>query len=260
MVVDCGQSAAIRLASTPEKAAHESRAGVRRLFFIAAGRELRSQVAWFPNLDRLLLHAASIPNFDLRGQLAELIADRAFLVESCLPRSKEAFEREVELGRQRIGLAVQEAVKVIEPLLESYHEAQLALETASNPNWQHANEDVKTQLAELLSPGFLTATPSYWLAQYPRYFRAIRYRLERLSAGSLARDRQSTDEIRARWDRWADRARRHQEMDIYDPELAHYRWMLEEYRVSLFAQPLGTAIPVSAKRLDRQWAKTRGGC
>jgi ATP-dependent helicase HrpA len=258
MVIDRGDCVSLRLASSPEKAAHESRAGLRRLFFIAADRELRSQIAWFPNLDSLLLHAATIPDFDFRCQLAELIADRSFLAEGNIPRSKDAFEAEVQLGRQRIGVAVQDTVRVVEPLFESYHEAQLALEKAANPNWQHATSDVAMQLAELLRPGFLTATPWSWLAQYPRYFRAISYRLERLSAGSLARDRQNTDEIRVRWDGYQERAQKHVEMDIFDPELAHYRWMLEEYRVSLFAQPLGTAVPVSAKRLDRQWAKTRG--
>lgn len=57
-----------------------------------------------------------------------------------------------------------------------------------------------------------------------------------------------------RWQRWKERARVARERGLYDPELENYRWMLEEYRILLFAQELGTAMSVSEKRLDKQWA------
>jgi ATP-dependent helicase HrpA len=116
---------------------------------------------------------------------------------------------------------------------------------------------MRSQLAELVQPGFLTATPWEWLQHYPRYFRAIQHRLQRLGSGGLARDRKGFDQIEPRREAYARRAAEHRKMEIHDPELVHYRWMLEEYRVSLFAQQLGTALPVSAKRLDAQWAKVR---
>ncbi len=71
------------------------------------------------------------------------------------------------------------------------------------------------------------------------------------------RDRQATDDLRERWSRYLHCARQHEQLGIEDAELAHYRWMLEEYRVSLFAQRLGTVLPVSPKRLDQQWSKVR---
>jgi ATP-dependent helicase HrpA len=257
MLVDRGDCASLRLAETPEKAARLGRGGLRRLFLQAAGREVRSQVAWFPDLEKLELYAMSLSGFDLRQQLAELIVDRAYMADSRWPRTRQQFDERVQIGLQRIGLAVQEVAKLIQPLLETYHQAQLALEAASNPNWRHAVADVRVQLAEMTGHRFLTETPWTWLQHYPRYFRGIVYRLERLAGGSLDRDIRHTEEIQGRWDAYRQRSAQHREADIFDLELVHYRWMLEEYRVSLIAQPLGTAVPVSAKRLDRQWQKIR---
>ena len=98
-------------------------------------------------------------------------------------------------------------------------------------------------------------TPWRWLTEFPRYLRAINYRLERLSAGSVNKDIEATYEIANYWDQYCRRLRDHDADRVFDPELEMFRWMLEEYRVSCFAQTLGTAFSVSAKRLDKQWQK-----
>jgi hypothetical protein len=121
---------------------------------------------------------------------------------------------------------------------------------------QYAYDDITNQIARLMAPDFLVATPWEWLRHYPRYFRAVRTRLESLAANPI-RDRQSHDEFQPRWQACLARAAEHEAAGVFDPELVQYRWMLEEYRVSLFAQKLGTSEPVSSKRLDRQWEKVR---
>ena len=73
----------------------------------------------------------------------------------------------------------------------------------------------------------------------------------------MPRDWQKFQEFQPRWQLYLELARDHQTQGIVDAELMHLRWMLEEYRVSLFAQKLGTAIPASPKRLEQQWAKLR---
>ena len=108
----------------------------------------------------------------------------------------------------------------------------------------------------LMDPQSFAKTPWDWLRQYPRYFRAICRRLENLPSG-VPRDWKTFQEFQPRWKLYLEQARHQQTQGIFDPELIHMRWMLEEYRVSLFAQKLGTAIPVSPKRLDQQWAKLR---
>ena len=99
-------------------------------------------------------------------------------------------------------------------------------------------------------------TPWEWLRQYSRYFRAICQRLENLPGG-VPRDFEKFQDFQPRWQLFVEHARRQQSQGIVDPELLHLRWMLEEYRVSLFAQKLGTAVPVSPKRLEQQWAKVQ---
>ncbi len=259
LLVDQGDSVAVRLADSPQRAAAETRAGLRRLFTLGAWRDLKTQVDWLPGLDKMRVYAASVPGFDVRQQLAGLIADRAFVAGRPIPRSKDEFDRQLKSGREQIGLAVQEAAGLMLMLLEALHQARLAVERAS-PKWQYAIDDVREQMDQLTGPAFLTATPWEWLQHYPRYLRAIRQRLESLPGGSLARDQRAYHEqLQPRWQACLDRLCQERESGDCDPELVQYRWMLEEFRVSLFAQKLGTSLPVSAKRLEQQWAKVRRG-
>jgi ATP-dependent helicase HrpA len=141
--------------------------------------------------------------------------------------------------------------------MQNYHDARLAIERMHTPIMRPARDDMASQLAQLVAPGFLTTTPWQWLSQYPRYFKSILLRREKLAGPAIARDQKLTAELSLRWQAYLDRAKLHAEREIYDPQLVQYRWMLEEYRVSLFTQELRTAIPVSIKRLDEQWVKIR---
>ena len=111
------------------------------------------------------------------------------------------------------------------------------------------------QLARLTSDDFLIRTPWRWLSQFPRYLEAIHLRFDKRRHGAAARDDNAIQELADLEARWLERGERQRQQSIFDPELELYRWMLEEYRVSLFAQELGTAISVSAKKLEKQWAK-----
>jgi ATP-dependent helicase HrpA len=255
-LVDNGDSVSLRLMESAARAADATRYGLRRLCFLAARRELETQVKWLPDLEKLRLYAASIPRFPLTRQLAELIADRAFVADQPVPRTKAAFRKTLAAGRKRLVPAVQEVAALAGPLFEQYHRARLAVDEATPAAFQHAVSDAQSQLDDLVVPDFLTATPWQWLTHVPRYFRAVHLRFDKLRS-SLDRDRRHTEEIAARLAAFREHTEQHPETTVPDPELIHYRWMLEEYRVSLFAQELGTSLPVSAKRLDRQWAKIR---
>jgi ATP-dependent helicase HrpA len=254
-LVDEGESVALGLAESARRASDATRQGLLRLSFLAARRELESQVKWFPDLEKLGLYAASIPGLRLSRQLAELIAERAFVADRPVPRSKEEFQKTLAEGRKRIVPAVHEAATLAGPLLEEYHRARLAVDGATAERFQYAAADARNQLDALVGPDFLTATPWTWLTQLPRYFRGVLLRFDKLRSGSLDRDRRNCQDVAARVEACRVRAEQHRRTAVFDPELEQYRWMLEEYRVSLFAQELGTSVPVSAKRLDRQWAK-----
>ena len=96
-------------------------------------------------------------------------------------------------------------------------------------------------------------TPAEWLREVPRYLKAIEQRFDKIAA-QLQRDRVWTAELSAAWEQYQARAAKHAQEGKRDAELVLYRWMLEEYRVSLFAQQLGTRMAVSDKRLSKQWS------
>ncbi len=257
-LVDQGQAVSLRLADSPVKADWQTRRGLRRLCCLSERDELRAQLAWLPNLERLELLACRLASgAALEQQLAELLAERAFLDVAELPRNAAAFRRFLDRGRARIGLAVQDLTQLLLPLLEAYQQASLTLEDLRRSRWEYAAGDLQVQLAHLTAKGFLADTPWLWLRHYPRYFRAITLRVDKLTHGAQARDQQNTEVVGAFWQAYRLRAEEHRTQGVYDPELIQFRWMLEEFRVSLFAQELGTSLAVSEKRLEKQWAKVQ---
>jgi ATP-dependent helicase HrpA len=285
-LVDRDGSVSLRLVDSPQRAEFETRFGLRRLCILATHRELKSQVDWLPNLEKMVVYTATLPGFDLRKQLAELLADLAMVADQPVPRTKDEFQQRLAAGRQRIAWAVQELITLVRPIFEGDHRASLAVEelcgaaakseaaksevgktgipasrkntreAAAAPRWQYAVDDIRQQILQLMDPQAFSKTPWNWLRQFPRYFRAICCRLENVPSG-VPRDWQNFQEFQPRWQLYQEQARHHQTQGIVDTELMHLRWMLEEYRVSLFAQKLGTAVPVSPKRLEQQWAKLR---
>jgi ATP-dependent helicase HrpA len=116
---------------------------------------------------------------------------------------------------------------------------------------------MREQLAHLMPRGFVRSTPYPWLRQLPRFLKGIEVRLKKLLNAGAARDAQGLMEVRRLWETYLKRAERHRESGTHDAALGQYRWMLEELRVSLFAQELKTSMPVSAKRLQALWAEVK---
>jgi ATP-dependent helicase HrpA len=185
-----------------------------------------------------------------------LLADRAYLADAPTPRSELDFQASLKAGRSRLEVAVQDLAQVIPPLAKNYHSVRLALENTSRLPPASA-EDLKTQFADLIVKDFLLAIPWKWLTHVPRYLAAMQTRLQKIAQGGGPRDRQIQTELAPMVDRYRQRRDSHTQRKIVDPELTEYRWWLEEYRVSLFAQALGTSLPISPKRLDQQWTKVK---
>ncbi len=113
--------------------------------------------------------------------------------------------------------------------------------------------DIQQQLQQLFYPGLVYNTPREWLEQYPRYLRAILARLEKALLNPQ-KDRIAIAEIQAAWQRLNDFLAKEGEFQLAQKSsLQTYRWWIEELRVSLFAQTLKTQVPISSKRLDKQW-------
>ena len=153
-LVDAGESVSLRLADTAAKAEALSRGGLRRLLLLAAWRDVKNQVDWLPNLEKMRLAAAALPGFVVRQHLGELIANRAVPAETPIPRGEAAFAAWTADARQRIAAAVQDVVKLAGPLLEAHHQARFALEQMPAAKWAYALDDMRSNSIALRSRGF----------------------------------------------------------------------------------------------------------
>lgn len=149
-----------------------------------------------------------------------------------------------------------EISKIAAEILHAYYQVRQHLNRESSPVWAEALADLREQLAHLVYPGFLRHTPAEWLPHLPRYLRAMTIRLNKLRQAP-DKDRQRSGEMIRLWNQYQRQAARNAEREQQDPELIRFRWLLEELRVSQFAQELKTIAPVSVKRLEEQWGRVR---
>lgn len=248
------QTLALRLFDSQDKAMRNTYLGVLRLFNLANMRDLRTQARWVPNIDRMRAYSRSIKEFDVDQALAETIGARALELDIVsLPKDQGEYNRLAERGRSRIGGAVQELTGWIGRFMENYQEARLAIEKRRGGPANDVARDAQLQMERLLTPRFYLTTPWEWLREYPRYFKAIAYRFDKWTNGGSKTDPGYTSELAEYWARYEDAAERAENAGIVVPELETFRWAIEEYRVSLFAQKLGTAMKVSAVRLEKLW-------
>lgn len=253
---DLEKTVALRLFDSKDVALRHTALGIARLFTISNMRDLKTQARWLPGAERLRVFAQSIPGFDFDRSLAEVIGMWALNLDPANPpRNEGEYNRAAKAGRENIGLAVQELTGWTTRFFTSYHEARLAIEKNRRGPADYAAADAQEQLDRLLAPRFYLTTPRNWLKEYPRYFKAIQARFEKFFNGGARTDRQFTSELRDYWDRYESAAADAETAGIVDGELENFRWALEEYRVSLFAQKLGTAIKVSPTRLEKIWEK-----
>jgi len=169
-----------------------------------------------------------------------------------------AFEALLERGRSRLPAARADLGKIAAETLAAYHEVQRSLSRVESPVWAEALADLRDQLARLIYPGFLSQTPPEWSPHLPRYLRAIAVRLHKLQQAP-DKDRQRSGDIIRLWQGCQQQLERDSAREQYDPELIRFRWLMEELRVSQFAQELKTIAPVSVKRLEEQWGRVRKG-
>jgi len=191
------------------------------------------------------------------GRLEALVEDILLAsVDNCvlagvepLPRTSETLLNLAENSRADWAMHAEQLTALT---LQTLQLAQrLRSKVSGKINLAHALPlaDIKQQLIDLICPGFIRQTPNDWLKQLPRYLTAIEKRLEKLP-GQLVRERMWTAELSHLREQYQSRASKQLSAN---PLLQEYRWLLEEYRVSLFAQTLGTRQPVSAKRLQKLW-------
>jgi ATP-dependent helicase HrpA len=249
-LVDKGDGVEIEVFDEPEVAASRHRAGLRRLVALQIKEPLRYLEKNIPDLQKMAAAYMGLGTLEeLREQIIALALDRAFLGEP-LPSDETQFRQRIEEGRSRLTLIAQEVARLAMQLLAEYGNAQRKLKDCRPP--KDVADDIQAQLQRLMPKRFMLSAPYAQLQHMVRYLKAVTLRLDKLRTDP-ARDATRLAELRPLEQRWL---RRLGELKgAGDARLDEYRWLLEELRVSLFAQELRTPQPVSAKRLDRAWAQ-----
>jgi ATP-dependent helicase HrpA len=260
-LVDSGDHVECQLIDNLPAARLAHRAGVRRLLQLREAKTARNLKKNIRHLQQMRLHYAQVPERtggaaldgqDLADDLMALAFDRAFLDDAWAIRDSHSFEQCRELGRPRLGPILLEIGERMEEVLALAHQIRSRLSQLSQKNWQASVEDMRQQLDGLVFRGFLHAVPAGRLEHYPRYLKAIALRLDKLP-GAAVRDRQRMSEMAELNARWSQRQAQAEAQGQADPRLEEIRWLLEELRISLFAQEIKTAQPVSVKRILRRW-------
>jgi ATP-dependent helicase HrpA len=256
-LVDERDTVGLRMFATPAEARISHERGCARLIRLVMARDFKSyrrdlpvnvqgEIVYRSLAAHPLLNPDLVAGRDLRDDLLDRLVITVFLEGREPLRSEAAFDKRIAELRGELGFTAQEISRSVQTSLERLGRIQSALPKAPAP----AAADIRSQLAWLAPAGFLLTTPWERLKEFPRYLQAMEQRLEKLGRDSR-RDAQLVAEIAPLETRYRERVK--VERGSRPPGEDEYRWQLEEFRVSLFAQQLKTRAPVSARRLEDAW-------
>ena len=232
----------------PDQARKEHLGGLRRLFAIQFKEQIKFFERHVPGLRDMNMQFLPLGSAEeLKQQLVDIMLDRICLIDP-LPVDAASFAARCEQSRGRIGLLAQEVGRLAASILTEYVAVQKKLVAIKAQTLAFA--DIDASVKRLCHKRFLIETPWAQLSHLPRYLKAAQLRIDKLRADPNrdAAQMSIVNPLQAQWLRAVANQR-----GAAHPRLEEYRWLLEELRVSLFAQELRTPVPVSAKRLEKVW-------
>jgi ATP-dependent helicase HrpA len=249
-LVDEGETAGVRVVPTEAEADRLSRRGARRLLLLAAGSPVKAVVKSLSPRARLAMQ------FNPDGEIADLVADCVDAVADELiaaaggpPRDEEAFAALVATAKGELHRLTVDAVQKVEEVLTQAREVAVAIGAAPARRVPEAAvADLRRQMTGLLHRGFVAATGRRRLPDLVRYLRAMAYRLDKLPANA-ARDELWMRQVAAVTAEYEQLRGQLPATGAPDDPVARVRWMIEELRVGLFAQGIGTPRPISEQRV-----------
>ena len=247
-LVDKGTHCDLEVFDDPTVAARTHRVGLRRLFALQLKDQIKFIEKGIPGLQQMGMQFMAMgTQEELRDQIIHKALDIACLQDP-LPTDAASFGKRKDEGKSRLVLLVNEIARLLSQVLTEFHGLPKRLQGLP----AQAAADMQSQLQGLVNKRFLSENEYSQLAHFPRYLKAMNVRIEKLR-GDPARDAK----LMAEWQQAAmlyQRATKDRQAGKNtDPKIVEFRWMLEELRVSLFAQELRTPMPVSAKRLLKVW-------
>ena len=248
----------VRLFDTETEAENNHRKGVCRLMRFELKEQIKQLEKGLPNFNQYALTFRNIMSpDDLREDMLAAIADRAFIGEDDLPRNNADFMKLKQRARTRLP-AVSEAVARQAQAIALEYQNLLNQQAKMPATVNRLKKDVETQIQLLVYKNCFSQTPWEHLTNIPRYLKALNLRIQKQPAAP-ERDGKNAASVGIIWARWQDKTHQmHAAGSLIPPALQAYRWLIEELRVSLFAQELKTPFPVSIKRLEKTWQDLTG--
>ncbi len=248
-LVDEGDAVVLQTFDTQEEAHAAQRLGLRRLFMLALKEQVKYLEKNLPGLQAMAMQFLPFGSQqDLQRQLLAVTFDRCCLNEPW-PENEKDFATRTKEAKARLNLVAQEIARLVAGVLTEYHALQKAL-----PGFKahtQAVADIRSQCEWLLGKEWIGHTPYERMQHMPRYFKAINVRLEKLRSNPTrdALNMKQMVPVMQQWQR--KQSSMHGEVDVRVEDLG---WMLQELRVSLFAQEIKTQVIVSVKRIEKMLA------
>jgi ATP-dependent helicase HrpA len=244
-------------ARSPADAELISRAGLTRLALLLLPQQAKYVAKRMADDRELVLLSGGLP---LHGSVADALTRRAFRecflpADLPLPRSEKVFASLLESRRSQLNEVADRLSAIVTSIFKEWRAARSAAQKLGSPSFAGAVDDINSQLEALLPPDFIESVPRPWLDYLPRYLKAIGRRMERLPANAR-RDAELAAKVKPFITGMQALAAQLTRPTI-PANLFQLRWMIEEYRVSLFAQELKTLMKVSDKRLAEQLEAAR---
>ena len=250
-LVDKTDSVSIRLFDTSAKAYLNMQQGLKRLFMLELKKDFNYLSKNLLHFKQMTVYYAPIGRVgDFQSDIVNLVTTRVFLPEGYDIRNESVFIKRKEDGVARLVSESNKICDLVYDILKSFHETKQKLSDFEYSGDDQTIVDIKDHMNFLVYDGFLRHIPFDLLINYPRYIDAIKKRIDKLSY-SPARDEKQLLKIKPFWTLYKELAGMNQNSDNASQDIGEYRFMLEEYRVSLFAQELGTAVSVSTERLQK---------
>ena len=251
-LVDAKASVSLRLFADPAAAAAAHEKGLCRLFALTLGKEWKRfmQPASMSRAVALYAKQLEMTAETLGEGIGTATLRETFTEDKPVIRDEKSFEERLLAERGRISSVHTARTRLVVAVLHAASGLESLL--LNTPLPQPTVDDLSEQLAWLIFPGFAEAVTTAQLQHYPRYLEACRIRIQRAQTNP-AGDLRKLAEVQPVWQRYVHHVALNEPPRHDKSLLVQYRWLLEEFRVSLFAQELRTPAPVSAKRLDALW-------
>ncbi len=251
-IIDMSDSVSIELIQDKDESERKMKQGIKRLYYLSNKKQIDYIRKNIPQLQVMCQRYVSIGSCnEFLNLLVEETVNRTLFSDYTSTKSKQQFEQLCKTANSKILGVANHLSENIKNILDEFHAVKKLLVGFDQFHLLFAIKDIGQQLDQLVNIRFIVDTEPDWMEHIPRFLQGIVIRLEKLRRSPNA-DKDRYAQIEPQWKRFLDILQQSPTHST-NKQFIHFRWMLEEMRISLFAQELKTSLPISIKRLDKQF-------